>query len=162
MLCCDDISVTLTQCFLLWGRATSAIFGKMLFLQVQKKGLLGIFNSFLILDLNFRQELGFEDTKARLELGLFGGSQKGGFQKVHSDAPLYQKKGRGYIRMFYWTKNRNEGTFAKTAFYEATLLFPLELWGWDWEAPKVDNWKKGFEFRGPRKFPTMWLPSPPQ
>ena len=56
-----------------------------------------------------------------------GGSQKGGVQKcgfgrcspvpktgtrVHSDVLRYQE--RGYMRMFSGTKNRHEGTFAKT------------------------------------------------
>ena len=35
--------------------------------------------------------------------------------RVHSDVPRYQKPELGYMRMFSGTKNRNEGTFAKTA-----------------------------------------------
>ena len=45
----------------------------------------------------------------------FGGSPKGGFQRVVlADVPWYQNPERGYIRMLLGTKTRNEGTFAKT------------------------------------------------
>ena len=47
--------------------------------------------------------------------------------RVHSDVPRYHKPERGCMRMFPGTKNRKEGTFAKTALYETALLFPLEL-----------------------------------
>ena len=73
--------------------------------------------------------------------GHFRGSQKGGFQKsgfggcslvpktgtrVHSGVPWHEKAEQGYMRMFPGTKNWNKGTFAKTAFYETALLFPLD------------------------------------
>ena len=66
-----------------------------------------------------------------------GGSQKGGFggcspvpkqgTRVHSDLPRYQRAERRYIRMFPGTKNRNEGTFAKTALLRNRPLFPLDI-----------------------------------
>ena len=34
--------------------------------------------------------------------------------RLHSDVPRHQKPERGYLRIFPGTKNRNEGTFAKT------------------------------------------------
>ena len=74
---------------------------------------------------------GVQPSQSLSRLETLGGSQKVGFQKVgfggcspapkkrclrvHSDVPRYQNPERGYMRMFPSTKNRNEGTFAKTA-----------------------------------------------
>ena len=69
---------------------------------------------------------------------FLGGSSKVVSKRVVlADVPLYQKPGaRAHSdgsctktrSMFPRTKNRNEGTFAKTtAFYETALLFPLDL-----------------------------------
>ena len=61
---------------------------------------------------------------------IFGGSQKGGSERVVlADVPGYQKPGRGYIRMFPDTKNRNEGTFAKAPFTKPPFCFPSKLFG---------------------------------
>ena len=71
------------------------------------------------------------------DLYRVGGTQKGGFQKGGlADVPperkvergyvrmfpQNEKPERGYVRMFPRNENQNEGTFAKTTFYEAALL----------------------------------------
>ena len=54
--------------------------------------------------------------------GCYPGTKTG--TRVHSDVPPERKPERGYVRMFPWNENRNEGTFAKTA-----LLRNRPLWG---------------------------------
>ena len=41
--------------------------------------------------------------------------------------PRNEKPQRGYVRMFPRNDNRNEGTFAKTTFYETAPVSPSEL-----------------------------------
>ena len=60
--------------------------------------------------------------------------QKGGFggcspetkagTRVHSDVPPEREQERGYVRMFPWSENRNEGTFAKTTLLRKRPFVP--------------------------------------
>ena len=72
----------------------------------------------------------------------FRGLAKAWFSRrvVLADVPPERKLEQGYIRMFHWNENRNEGTFAcspgtktgtrvhspKPPFYKTALLFPLD------------------------------------
>ena len=77
-------------------------------------------------------------------LTSIGGTQKGGFPKggfgrcspgtktrtrVLVDVLPERTPERGYVRLFSWNENRNEGTFAKTTLYETALLSPGESIG---------------------------------
>ena len=64
----------------------------------------------------------------RAETDFLATSESKTGTRVHLDVPRYQKPERGYMRRFPGTRNRNEGTFAKTALLRSRPeLFPLEL-----------------------------------